>query len=86
MTFNAAEYVDNVYETMPHISEIEKVPDKYNNAISRRKREIMQDEPAKRLLHKAQLRMLNIKNEANDEIGLNDQVETQYHPFNMYNS
>ncbi len=38
MTFNAAEYIDNKNEFMPHINEIEDVPDKYNSNISERKK------------------------------------------------
>ncbi len=60
MTFNAADFIDNKNEFQPHINEIEGIPDKYNNLISQRKREIMEDEPAKRRIHKAQRHMMEI--------------------------
>jgi hypothetical protein len=66
MTFNAADFIDNAREFQPHINEIEDVPDKYNNAISRRKRELTEDEPAKRLIRKAQLHMMKYDDRVND--------------------
>jgi hypothetical protein len=37
MTFNTSNFIDNKNEFMPHISQVEYLPDKFNNEISNKK-------------------------------------------------